>query len=286
MLIGILISSANKELVSVNRTGIAMPGLKDTKGRDENPLENMTLLHGVPTPMGKYMVTYEGDSNVVKNNKVFFKLNFVETDSSTGKVKESFQVTPNAFLMKGESGTQLSSNPGSKHYLTRDIFVYITSWLNPDNIPDTATFRMSAVKEGDTVFYSNGFMVVERMLAANKNDNKDLPVVDSAWLSEVKVFAKDGREFNVQPAFLVKDNQASLKTDTIMSQSLIINLQRNAAGKIELGVKESGTVMRYITLKAYKFPYINILWLGTIVMFIGFMMSMFYRLRKTLSVVS
>ncbi len=286
MLIGILISSANKELISVNRTGIAIPGLKDVKGRDENPLENITLIHGVPTPMGKYTVTYVGDSAVTKNNKVFFRLNFEETDTAVTGNRESFQVTPNAFLMKEESGTQLSSNPGSKHYLTRDIFVYITSWLNPDKITDTSTFRRNAVKVGDTIYYSNGFIVVERMLAANKHDNKDLPVVDSAWLSDVKVFAKDGREFTVQPAFLIKDNQPSIKTDTVMSQSLIIKLERGASGEMELGVKESASVMRYITLKAYKFPYINILWLGTIVVFIGFMMSMVYRLRKTLFAVT
>lgn len=282
MLIGILISSANKELISVNRTGIAIPGLKDVKGRDENPMENITLIHGVPTPMGKYTVTYVGDSSVTKNNKVFFKLNFEESDTAVSGNRESFQVTPNAFLMKEESGTQLSSNPGSKHYLTRDIFVYITSWLNPDKITDTSTFRRNAVKVGDTIYYSNGFIVVQRMIAANKNDNKDLPVVDSAWLSDVKVFAKDGREFTVQPAFLIKDNQPSIKADTVMSQSLIIKLERGASGDMELGVKESASVMRYITLKAYKFPYINVLWLGTIIMFIGFMMSMVYRLRKTL----
>ncbi len=286
MLIGILISSANKELVSINRTGIAIPGLKDVKGRNENPLENITLIHGVPTPMGKYTVTYIGDSAVAKNNKVFFKLNFEESDTTSGRKGESFQVTPNAFLMKEANGTQLSSNPGSKHYLTRDIFVYITSWLNPDKITDTSTFRRNAVKVGDTIFYSNGFIVVSRMLAANKYDNKDLPVVDSAWLSEVKVFAKDGREFTVQPAFLIKDNQPSIKQDTVISQSLIIKLERGESGKIELGVKESAAVMRYITLKAYKFPYINVLWLGTIIMVIGFMMSMVYRLRKTLFVVS
>jgi cytochrome c-type biogenesis protein CcmF len=286
MLIGILISSANKELISVNRTGKAIPGLKDVKGRNENPLENITLIHGVPTPMGKYTVTYVGDSAVAKNNKVYFKLNFTESDTASGRAGESFEVTPNAFLMKEATGTQLSSNPGSKHYLSRDIFVYITSWLNPDKIDDTSRFRRNAVKEGDTIFYSNGFIVVQRMLAANKFDNKDLPVVDSAWLSDVKVFAKDGREFTVQPAFLIKDNQASIKQDTVISQSLIIKLERGESGKMELGVKESGAVMRYITLKAYKFPFINILWLGTIVMVIGFMMSMVYRLRKTLFVVS
>jgi len=62
MLVGILISSAKKELISENRTGIAVSGLKDAKGRDEDPLENITLIYNIPTPMGKYTVTYLGDS--------------------------------------------------------------------------------------------------------------------------------------------------------------------------------------------------------------------------------
>jgi cytochrome c-type biogenesis protein CcmF len=284
MLIGILISSSKKELVSRNRTGIAIPGLKDAKGRDENPLENMTLIHGVPTPMGSYTATYLGDSTEKKNDKVYFRIQFRKNDSVTGKVLEDFMITPNAFLMKGESGTQLSSNPGSRHYPDRDIFVYITSWLNPDNIPDTATFRTYPARQGDTVFYSNGFIVIEKMLAANKHDNRDLPVVDSAWLSELKVYAKDGREFPAAPAFLVKDDLPAQKTDTIVSQSLILGLMRGSGGKLELGVKESGTVMRYITLKAYKFPMINLLWLGTLIMVAGFLMSMWHRIRQRMRV--
>jgi cytochrome c-type biogenesis protein CcmF len=280
MLVGILVSSSKKELVSVNRTGIAVPGLKDTKGRDENPLENITLIHGVPTPMGKYMVTYVGDSTVTKDGKVFFKLDFQLTDSINGPARESFQVYPNAFLMKGQEGMQLSSNPGSKHYLHKDVFVYITSWLNPDNVRDTAQFMKVKVKQGDTLFYSNGYVVVDRMMSANKFQNPDLPVVDSAWLSEATVYAKDGRSFKVQPAFLVKDNLGSVKLDTVISQSLIFSLDRNESGEVELGMKESGAVMRYITLKAYSFPMINLLWLGTIVMVLGFMMSMVHRMRK------
>jgi cytochrome c-type biogenesis protein CcmF len=284
MIIGILISSANKELVSRNRTGIAIPGLKDAKGRDENPLENITLLHNVPTPMGEYMVTYQGDSSVKKNDKVYFKILFEQQDS-TGNVTSSFTVTPNAFLMKGEEGTQLSSNPGSRHYIDRDVFVYITSWLNPDNITDTTTFRTRKVRETDTMFYSNGFIVMERMLSANRNDNKDLPVVDSAWLTQVRVYAKDGREFTAEPAFLVKDGAPALKMDTIMEQSLVLRLDRDASGTMQLGVRESAAVTRYITLKAYEFPWINLLWLGTIIMVIGFMMSAWHRARMRIRAV-
>jgi cytochrome c-type biogenesis protein CcmF len=188
--------------------------------------------------------------------------------------------------MKSEEGTQLSSNPGSRHYLTNDVFVYITSWLNPDNIKDTASFRYTPIAMGDTVFYSNGFVVVDRMVTANKNDNKDLPVVDSAWLSELKVFSKEGRQFASTPAYFVKDGMGSSKTDTIMEQNLVLNLNKTSTGRVELGIKESDAVMRYITLKAYRFPMINLLWLGTVIMVLGFMISMFNRLKSRLYVVS
>jgi cytochrome c-type biogenesis protein CcmF len=135
------------------------------------------------------------------------------------------------------------------------------------------------VKKGDTVFYSNGFVVVDDVIMANRNDNKDLPVVDSAWLSDLKVFSKDGRSYVSQPAYFVKDAQPSVKLDTVVTQNLILNINRVSGDKIELGLKESNSVLRYITMKAFKFPYINVLWLGTIIMFLGFLVSMYRRFR-------
>lgn len=279
MLVGILISASKKELLSINSTGINISGLKNVKGQEENPLENVTLIHGIPTPMGKYVVTYEGDSNVTKNDRVYFKINFERKDSVTGKILEHFRIYPNAFLVKGEQGMNLSSNPGSRHYINNDVFVYITSWLNPDKAKDTAQFKNYWVNKGDTVFYSNGYVVVNDIIMANKNDNADLPVVDSAWLSDLVVHAKDGRSYVSQPAFFVKDAQPSVKMDTVFAQNLILNVNQVKGEKVELGIKESGAVMRYITLKAFRFPYINVLWVGTIIMFLGFLISMYRRFR-------
>jgi len=280
MLVGILISSSKKELLSLNRTGINVSGLKDVKGNEENPLENVTLIHGVPTPMGRYTVTYTGDSTVKKNDRVYFKINFNRKDTTTGEVKEDFMITPNAFLVKGDEGMNLSSNPGSRHYLSNDVFVYITSWLNPDKQQDTASFQNFWVRKGDTVFYSNGYMVVGDIITANRHDNADLPVVDSAWLSDIVVFSKDGRSYVSQPAYFIKDSQPSVKMDTVFAQNLVLNINRVSSDRIELGVKESGAVMRYITMKAYRFPYINVLWVGTIITVIGFFISMYRRLRQ------
>jgi cytochrome c-type biogenesis protein CcmF len=82
----------------------------------------------------------------------------------------------------------------------------------------------------------------------------------------------------------VKDGGSSVKTDTIMEQNLIFALERKGQ-EIKLGLKESNAVMRYITLKAYRFPWINLLWLGTIIMVIGFLLSMWNRIKSKLYVV-
>jgi len=49
---------------------------------------------------------------------------------------------------------------------------------------------------------------------------------------------------------------------------------------VELGVKESNAVMKYITLKAFQFPFINMLWLGVIVMTIGIFISAWHRASR------
>ena len=157
--------------------------------------------------------------------------------------------------------------------------------MNPDNIKDTASFTNVPIKTGDTVFYSNGFVLVDKILTANKHDNAELPLVDSAWLSELTVVSKEGRISKVTPAYFIKDGLATFKTDTVMQQNLVIGLQKSNSGRVELAIKESSAVMRYITLKAYRFPWINLLWLGTVIMVLGFMISLYFRIKSKMYIV-
>jgi cytochrome c-type biogenesis protein CcmF len=49
---------------------------------------------------------------------------------------------------------------------------------------------------------------------------------------------------------------------------------------VEIKVKQSDPDDDYIVLKALIFPYINVLWLGIIVMVFGFFISMWNRITK------
>jgi cytochrome c-type biogenesis protein CcmF len=69
-------------------------------------------------------------------------------------------------------------------------------------------------------------------------------------------------------------------TDTVMAQGLVLAFNGAEADGVKIGVKENNSVLEYVTLKAYQFPFINILWLGVVLMTIGFILASYYRFKK------
>jgi cytochrome c-type biogenesis protein CcmF len=268
MLLGILISSSKKEVLSYNTTGIFLNFGKDSK---EKPGENLTLVQGVKTDMGRYWVTYDYDSTHPKKPLWFYHLQFESKDG-----KESFGLHPNAFVnYKGNMG--LMANPDAKHYWNYDIFTYITSLPDPDKSKDTASFKSSVTAVGDTVFYSKGYAIVEGINSFRDIPNVELAANDSASVADIKVVAKTGSIYTIKPIVIAKGGGLFSQPDTVTAENLVVQLQKVEGNKLTLGFKESDALMKYVTLKAYKFPYINLLWLGTMIMVLGFFISMLHR---------
>lgn len=275
LLTGILISSSKKEVISYNTTGIFMDFGKESK---EKSGENLTLIKNMKTDMGKFWVTYEKDSVHPQKPLWFYHLKF---DAKDGK--ESFVLSPNAFVnYKNQQG--LMANPDAKHYWNYDIFTYITSLPDPTKNADTSTFKTVFTKQGDTVFYSKGFAVVENVSSFKKIPNVALDINDSASVATLKIFSKTGSIYTGKPILINKDGASFPQPDTLQAESLVMQLQKVDGKKIELGIKESSSIMQYVTLKAYKFPFINLVWLGTIIMVIGILISLFHRRQQTIRI--
>jgi cytochrome c-type biogenesis protein CcmF len=277
LLTGILISSSKKEVLSYNTSGIPVFFGKDSK---EKTGENLTLVKGLKTDMGKYWVTYSKDSTHPKKPLWFYNLDF---ESKNGK--EKFTLKPNAFVnYKGNEG--LMANPDAKHYLTYDIFTYITSLPDPEKTKDTSTFRNHTVKVGDTVFYSKGFMVLQDINTKGNIPQPGFTDKDSASVASIKVFAKSSSIYTLQPLLINKGGSVMSFPDTATAENLIVQVDKLTPGGAELGVKESDSLLKYVTLKAYKFPFINLVWLGTIVMVGGIIISLIRRIDLSRRLVS
>jgi cytochrome c-type biogenesis protein CcmF len=268
MLIGILISSSKKEVLSYNTSGIFV---NFGEGSKENPGENLTLIKGMPMDMGKYFVTYASDSANPNKPLWYYRIHFKSKDG-----KEEFTLHPNAFVnYKGNEG--LMANPDSKHYWDHDVFTYITSLPDPEKNKDTANFHYKTISVGDTIFYSKGFLVLEK-LASRDNLPKDLfGPGDAVYDATVKIFSKNNTTYTSMPKLAITKGTSLPIADTVTSESLVLQLNKVENNRAELGVKESNSIMQYVTLKAYKFPFIRVLWLGVIVMVSGFIISVVRR---------
>lgn len=271
VLLGILLSSSKKEILSYNTSGIQAPLDEDGK---EKSGENLTLVKGLPVKMGDFDVVYETDSAHAKKSLWYYKINFNNPES-----KEEFNLYPNAFVNYKGNG-QLMANPDAKHYWNYDIFTYITSLSDPKHIKDTTSFTPHTVKVGDSVFYSKGFITVENIEQRDSLPEDIFGTDGQLYEATLKVQSQAGTSYIAIPKLAYVKGSYLPITDSTLSESLYMQVEKiNPDKTIQLGVKESNAIMSYVTLKAYKFPYINVLWLGIIITALGTIISMVRRIR-------
>ncbi len=277
MIAGILISSSNKEVISNSMVnGISMAMGKDpmTKQQD-NPKENLTLIRQVPTRMGDYEVTYVKDSAGHEKGRNFYSLQFEKKQDVSNKLLESFRLQPDVYMMKDNN---MSSNPDTKSYLTKDIFTYISYAVNKEQNIDTAQFKMTEIGEGEKAYYSNGYFVLNKVLKNPSNEKYHFGPNDLALAADISFVSKDSMHYKAMPAIRVDNLGAEQLDDTVYAQNLyvkFIGVSENR--KIKIGIKESDSMIDFVTVKSYIFPYINLVWLGLIIMAFGILMSMIKR---------
>lgn len=279
LLVGILISSSNKKVISNSSVnGINLQVGKDPMTREQDdPTENLTLIRQVPTKMGPYEVTYLRDSLGSEKGRRFYELLFERKDAATKKILEHFTLWPDVYLMKDNN---MSSNPDTKTYLTKDVFTYISYAISDAGKSDTTKFKIKELAEGDTAFYSNGYMILDAVVRNPGNGKYHFKPTDAALMASVTLFSKDSMHYKAAPVVMIDSFGVNHIDDTVYAQNLFLRFEGVTEGKkIKLGIKESDKIIDFITLKAYIFPYINIVWSGLILMAIGLVMSAIRRAK-------
>jgi cytochrome c-type biogenesis protein CcmF len=286
ILVGALIAAANNKIISINNTGI---GFGDEFAKSNNPRENIILYKNEPVKMNEYSVTYQGDSTSGVNT--YYKVNYKVIDDK-GVVKENFSLYPNA--QQNAKMKQIVASPDTKHYLFHDVYTHVSSvplkeeehHEDHEGHSEDEEYQLPVVHEvslGDTVRFRDGFAVVK---AVNKNAPiKDIPLTkdDIAIGMKLEVQSKNVT-VETEPIFLIKGNAKvdfGKKVDEMGLKFRFTNILPEK-DKLELTVYEKPKAEKkdWIVMKAIVFPYINLLWGGTIIMIVGFILSIFRRAKE------
>ncbi len=266
MMIGVLVSSAKKQVISENRLYSYGDKFDERATR-----ENILLYKDKPYQMANYLVTFKGDTTIGPNT--FYEVNYRDTGSS-----EEFSLYPNAQYSE-EQG--LMPNPDTRHYLTKDIYTHVSL------VPKSGEGEWEAdgkhdMNIGDTIAVNRAIVVLEGVDRTLGDTISAELAGHDLRIARLKVISGDSSVI-ARPVFGIKDGTSYYNIFSIAEKAkLRFNYTPQLVDgeykhQIEIDIQPE----RYIVMKAIAFPYINLLWTGTIIMIIGFFISVRRRLKES-----
>lgn len=271
LLIGVLVSSANKKVISINQSGMQLNPEFDAQANREH----VYLEKGKALRMSDYEIEYQRDTTEWVNN--YYQVHYKKINPKTNAVEYEFDLFPNAQI---NPKMGLVANPDTKHYISHDVFTYVSS-VPKEKSTKFVNEKTHIVKPGDTLFTNNGYAVLERINSNAKDANTDIENLSLLIAAELKVHTLNG-VFDATPMYGIRDN-SELKFESVIDDARLrfkftgVDPQ---AKTIRIETAELDTSGDFIIMKAIVFPWINLVWAGTIIMVIGFFMAIIRRVQE------
>ncbi len=277
LLLGALISTSKKVVLSHNTSERKVSGL----GSDYDDKKSILLTQGDTLPMGPYLVTYTGKQRVGIN--IFFNVDYLKPVEG-GKPEYDFTLVPR---VQDNPRMGRAPEPATRHYLSRDVYTHVTfADLNTDTVGKKdgyGTAKNYIGHVGDTIFSSNAIIIIDSLRSnltrAEYQENDSLLEI-TAVLRCVDV---KSRSYMAYPRFVIKKNIVIPREDVVedLGLKLVFWKINPNDGTIEITMSEKLSNNKdFIVLEAYVFPYINVLWLGCLIMAAGTIIAIIERIRK------
>jgi len=312
MLIGILYSSGYSSIISQNTSGL----LYSRDFPEDINRDNILLFRNNAVEMGKYQLTYQGQFMEVKDfpdyvnkeslyrleldehralarndlkykDKVYFKTGDTVTitpENTYYQIQYREKATDKTFTLypRAQVNEQMGflASPDIKNGLTSDLYTHVSAVMNNEEEREWSELKESDLAVGDTLFLNDYIGVLKGIEPVRKIEGVELGPKDVAVQADLKIFGENNREYHGHPLFVIKDNMVARIPDEIEDLGLRltflnIDTQNN---RFKIGVNT--TQKDYVILKAMEKPVINLLWIGTLVMGLGFVMAIVRRTKE------
>lgn len=270
IILGSLISNGKQEVISSNDTYIA---------QDFPSNENILLAKNDTVLMGDYMVVWYDEYQEGVNK--FYKVQYFEKQN--GQWEPSFELNP--FIQLNDRFGNVAE-PATKHYLHKDIYTHLTyADLSKEEDDEYTEGVQIDFENGDTVIYDQYFLILDSIVPDRELTQNTEEFTVLALKAAISVKTMDGKTFNAAPTYLIVNNETGHIDDTIDSLGLYFKFEKvHVVSEKEihpvLEVKSKKSKDEFIIMKAIIFPYINLLWLGSILMILGTILAIFARFKR------
>jgi len=176
-----------------------------------------------------------------------------------------------------------AADPDTKHFLSHDVYTHVAY---ADLTDQTQTQGYSQPVNmlghiGDTISLRQYLLILDSIRTQIGNADSSMRVTLVLRGIDVK-----GSEFMAYPTLEIKNRMLIPKPYEIKDKGLKLvfwNIKPEAQS-FEITVQENAALQNdFIVMEAYAFPFINILWIGVMVMALGTFMTLFKYIFKSSS---
>ncbi len=311
MLIGLMFSSGYSSVVSLNNNGIP---ISKEMGTEFNR-DNLLLFINEPKTMAGYDIEYRSENLELRNKKGYVRKNDIEPTNDPFRVvankdilyqgkkmysaKDTFEIYPeNTFYeiemrkngkiaatlypriqINPQMGGFLAS-PDIKRNLDRDIYTHVSLTLNREEEPTWSKPEEVNVKIGQRFFINDYVAVLEEVNRVEKIEGVELTDGDIAVKARIRVEGEH-EPFYAEPVFLIHNkSEVGRIPDEINDLGVRILLANIHPQTAEFTLICDARQKDWVVIKALEKPYINVLWLGTGVLMIGFGVAAARRIQE------
>ncbi|MFZ6052201.1 cytochrome c biogenesis protein CcsA [Halocola ammonii] len=178
--------------------------------------------------------------------------------------------------------------PDTRHYLDRDLYTHI-KWGRTEELETDAEGYLGAdkftVAPGDTIEISGGYIFVDSLKRVTDFAKHRIYEDDLAAKAVLRIrkSARDkGQDRIVEPLYILRDTLQVPDIVTVDDLGYKFKLDKlhPESGEMDIIVWEhKKNVREFIVMQAIVFPYINILWIGCIIMVIGTILAIRHRIK-------
>jgi cytochrome c-type biogenesis protein CcmF len=311
ILIGIMFSSGFSKVISLNESGLLI--FRDPSGElaKEN-LENVVLWLNEPRAMQEFELKYKGprievagfpgylkhkqvqltrdpyrvvaaedlyskgrkyfskgDTLKINPENTYYEVEYVQNNGKTFTLYPRLQINPSMGNIP---------SPDIKRNIGKDLYTHVSAVMNPEERDWSETEELT-VQIGEKFFINDFVAVLEGLERVMEVEDIALGPEDVAVKAMIKIYGKSG-DYMAEPMYIIKDRMAARPPVFVDDLGLKITLQEIKPENNSFVFGVNTTQKDYIVLKAIEKPMINILWIGTLMMVIGFVIAINRRYQE------
>ncbi len=311
MLIGVMFSSGYSYVVSLNNTGMLIS--KDLP--TEFNRDNLLLFLNEPRSMAGYEIEYLGErveprkiSGYVSKNdidltidpyKVIATKDILFNGKKILNAKDTFEINPeNTYYeieLRKNGKVEASlfprvqinpamggfvASPDIKRNISRDLYTHVSLPMNREEEPEWSETEEIRTRLNQQFFVNDYVAVLEEVNRIHEIEGFKLSDEDVAVQAKIKV-SGERDSYYADPIFLIKDKaQVGRISSEINDLGVRITLLNIHPDTNEFSLGLNTRQKDWVIIKAMEKPLINVLWLGTGVLMVGFSIAMVRRFRE------